>query len=126
MPNAKTQIDQEYDGPVNVMLTGGRVTSSFRQALFLAAGRSGMTVNEFALRAAGEKLAKRVTRERKRQGHEPGPYSTLGLFRQLQGHIIPVEPQSSPQWKLHHDPSAENRRRCSRCLRPPPVPFILR
>lgn len=58
MPNAKTQIDQEYDGPVNVMLTGGRVTSSFRQALFLAAGRSGMTVNEFALRAAAEKLAK--------------------------------------------------------------------
>ena len=56
MPNAKTKIDQEYDGPVNVMLTGGRVTSSFRQALFLAAGRSGMTVNEFALRAAGVDL----------------------------------------------------------------------
>ena len=44
---------------VNVMLTGGRVTESFRANLFSAAGRAGITVNEFVLTAAGEKLRSR-------------------------------------------------------------------
>ncbi|MGO6724940.1 hypothetical protein ACCS51_28720 [Rhizobium ruizarguesonis] len=41
---------------VNVMLNGGRVTSGFRAALFAAASRRGVSVNEFVLTAAAEKL----------------------------------------------------------------------
>ncbi|MEY9531169.1 hypothetical protein [Sinorhizobium fredii] len=41
---------------VNVMLNGGRVTSGFRAALFASAGRAGLSVNEFVLTAAAEKL----------------------------------------------------------------------
>ncbi|MNL71145.1 hypothetical protein D3C87_1962560 [compost metagenome] len=41
---------------VNVALRGARVTSSFRDSLFDAANRSGMTPNEFVLQAAAEKL----------------------------------------------------------------------
>ena len=41
---------------VNVMLSGGRVTSGFRAALFEAASRRGVSVNEFVLIAAAEKL----------------------------------------------------------------------
>ncbi|CVI14825.1 conserved hypothetical protein [Agrobacterium fabacearum CFBP 5771] len=41
---------------VNVMLHGGRVTEGFRSALFDAASRSGVSVNEFVLTAAAEKL----------------------------------------------------------------------
>ncbi|THK35631.1 hypothetical protein EHS39_23675 [Ensifer sp. MPMI2T] len=47
---------RQKDPIVNVMLNGGRVTSGFRDALFACAGREGLTVNEFVLRAAGEKL----------------------------------------------------------------------
>ena len=39
------------------MLNGGRVTSGFREALFDAAARQGISVNEFVLVAAAEKLA---------------------------------------------------------------------
>jgi hypothetical protein len=50
--------DQSADAaPVALMLNGGRVTRAFRDALFAAVGREGVTVNEFVLRAAGEKLA---------------------------------------------------------------------
>lgn len=41
---------------VNVMLNGGRVTAGFRAELFAAANRNGMSVNEYVLHAAGEKL----------------------------------------------------------------------
>lgn len=41
---------------VPVMLNGGRVTASFRAALFAAAAREGVSVNEFVLRSAAEKL----------------------------------------------------------------------
>lgn len=44
--------------PVPVMLSGGKVTAGFRSALFAAANRAGVSVNEFVLRAAGEKLTK--------------------------------------------------------------------
>ena len=44
------------EATVNLMLTGGRVTSGFRASLFAAAARAGVSVNEFVLRAAGEKL----------------------------------------------------------------------
>lgn len=44
------------DPIVNVMLNGGRVTSSFRTNLFAAASRAGVSVNEFVLTAAAEKL----------------------------------------------------------------------
>jgi hypothetical protein len=40
-----------------LMLQGAKVTSSFRDTLFDAANRAGMTPNEFVLQAAAEKLA---------------------------------------------------------------------
>jgi hypothetical protein len=47
---------RQKDPIVNVMLNGGRVTSGFRAALFAAASRAGVSVNEFVLTAAAEKL----------------------------------------------------------------------
>jgi hypothetical protein len=44
------------DPIVPIMLNGGRVTATFRAALFDATAREGISVNEFCLRAAGEKL----------------------------------------------------------------------
>ena len=41
---------------VPVLLNGGRVTSDFRSALFAAAARAGLSVNEFVLRATAWKL----------------------------------------------------------------------
>ncbi|MGR9312153.1 hypothetical protein ACU8MX_22380 [Rhizobium leguminosarum] len=41
---------------VNIMLKGGRVTATFRAALFDATAREGLSVNEFCLKAAAEKL----------------------------------------------------------------------
>lgn len=41
---------------VNLFLNGGRVTSGFRSSLFDQANRAGMSVNEFVLTAAAEKL----------------------------------------------------------------------
>lgn len=48
---------KQKDPIVNVMLNGGRVTSGFRSALFAAASRSGVSVNEFVLKATAEKLS---------------------------------------------------------------------
>ncbi|MCC2612628.1 hypothetical protein [Neorhizobium petrolearium] len=48
---------RQKDPIVSVMLTGGRVTSGFRAALFAAASRAGVSVNEWVLRAAAEKLS---------------------------------------------------------------------
>ena len=42
---------------VAIMLNGGRVTATFREALFDVTAREGVSVNEFCLRAAAEKLA---------------------------------------------------------------------
>jgi hypothetical protein len=47
----------QRDPIVNVMLTGGRVTRSFRDALFSASCREGLTPSEFALKATAEKLS---------------------------------------------------------------------
>ncbi|MGO7116286.1 hypothetical protein [Rhizobium leguminosarum] len=44
------------DRTVNLMLKGGRVTATFRDALFDATAREGLSVNEFCLKAAAEKL----------------------------------------------------------------------
>ena len=44
------------DEIVPVALNGGRVTSGFRAALFDAASRHGISVNELVLRATAEKL----------------------------------------------------------------------
>ena len=41
---------------VNLFLNGGRVTSGFRSSLFDAANRAGISVNEFVITAAAEKL----------------------------------------------------------------------
>lgn len=41
---------------VNLMLRENRVTAGFRSALFDATQREGLSVNEFVLRAAAEKL----------------------------------------------------------------------
>lgn len=44
------------DTTVPLMLNGGRITATFREALFDATAREGVSVNEFCLRAAAEKL----------------------------------------------------------------------
>ena len=43
---------------VPLMLTGGRVTAAFRASLFDAADRAGVSVNEFVISAAAEKLSR--------------------------------------------------------------------
>ncbi|MCZ7463550.1 hypothetical protein [Rhizobium rhizogenes] len=45
-----------HDHTVAILLNGGRVTATFRAALFDATAREGVSVNEFCLRAAAEKL----------------------------------------------------------------------
>ena len=44
---------------VNLLLSGSRVTTGFRSSLFDAANRAGMSVNEFVITAAAEKLKQR-------------------------------------------------------------------
>lgn len=44
------------EGRNPVMLRGAKVMTSYRDALFDAANRAGMTPNEFVLQAAAEKL----------------------------------------------------------------------
>ncbi|CDZ60461.1 Hypothetical protein NGAL_HAMBI2605_10310 [Neorhizobium galegae bv. orientalis] len=56
MTNIASRPRRQRDPIVNVMLNGGRVTSGFRAALFAAASRAGISVNEFVLQAAAEKL----------------------------------------------------------------------
>lgn len=56
MSNNPNKQRRQKDPVVNVMLNGGRVTSGFRAALFAAASRAGVSVNEFVLTAAAEKL----------------------------------------------------------------------
>lgn len=51
-----TKQRKQKDPIVNVMLNGGRVTAGFRTALFEAANRAGVSVNEFVLTATAEKL----------------------------------------------------------------------
>ena len=51
----QTQI-LNADPLVPVTLNDNRVTRSFREALFEAADRDGLTASEFALRAAAEKI----------------------------------------------------------------------
>lgn len=51
-----TKQRKQKDPIVNVMLNGGRVTAGFRTALFDAANRAGVSVNEFVLTATAEKL----------------------------------------------------------------------
>lgn len=50
------KVRSQKDPIVSLMLNGGRVTSGFRAALFSAASRAGVSVNEFVLTAAAEKL----------------------------------------------------------------------
>ena len=56
MTGEAAKATRRRDPIVNVMLNGGRVTSGFRAALFAAASRAGVSVNEFVLTAAAEKL----------------------------------------------------------------------
>ena len=67
---------QATDQIVNILLRGGRVTSTFREALFDASSRQGMSVNEFVLQAAAEKL-KESGREFSGVFH-PGDFTELG------------------------------------------------
>ncbi|SMC92100.1 hypothetical protein SAMN06297251_112106 [Fulvimarina manganoxydans] len=46
-------------GYANIHLKGGKVTPAFQLALFDAANRAGMTVNEFVLMATAERLVAR-------------------------------------------------------------------
>jgi hypothetical protein len=52
----QTRQKPDFEPLVPMMLNDNRVTRSFREALFEAADRHGLTVSEFALRAAAEKL----------------------------------------------------------------------
>lgn len=56
MTGKEAEQNNETARPVQVMLTGARVTSGFRSALFAAASRAGVSVNEYVLTAAAEKL----------------------------------------------------------------------
>jgi len=53
---AEQKRSTKHEQIVNVLLQGGRVTSTFREALFDAAHRSGMSANEFVLMACAERL----------------------------------------------------------------------
>lgn len=55
MKEAKRQRQPKAE-IVNLMLRDNRVTAGFRTALFDATQREGLSVNEFVLRAAAEKL----------------------------------------------------------------------
>jgi len=56
MPLKANTLRRPKDHTVNLMLNGGRVTATFREALFDATAREGLSVNEFCLRATAEKL----------------------------------------------------------------------
>lgn len=56
MPLLATKQDHQAAHIVAVMLNGGRVTAGFREALFDAAARDGVSVNEFVLQAAAGHL----------------------------------------------------------------------
>ncbi|WP_427026553.1 hypothetical protein ACP4J4_20260 (plasmid) [Aureimonas ureilytica] len=47
-----------------LLLSGGRVDPDFRDALFAASAREGVSVNEFCLLAAAEKMLRRGVRVR--------------------------------------------------------------
>lgn len=59
-PNKKvsmnTQAAPSRESRVPVMLRGAKVMSGFRDNLFDAANRAGMSVNEFVLQATADKL----------------------------------------------------------------------
>lgn len=56
MSIASLNQNQDPATIVAVMLNGGKVTSGFRSSLFSAAARAGVSVNEFVIKAAAEKL----------------------------------------------------------------------
>jgi hypothetical protein len=56
MTSATSKSTRQRDPIVALMLNGGRVTSTFRTALFDAAQRQGMSANEFVLMACAERL----------------------------------------------------------------------
>ncbi|MBB2821291.1 UNVERIFIED_ORG: hypothetical protein GGD59_004563 [Rhizobium esperanzae] len=56
MPIIDSRQRRQKDPIVNILLNGGRVTSGFRTALFAASSRAGISVNEYVIQAAGEKL----------------------------------------------------------------------
>lgn len=55
MSNVQNETPRS-EGRSPVMLRGANVMTSYRDALFDAANRAGMTPNEFVLQAAAEKL----------------------------------------------------------------------
>lgn len=56
MSEPQTTATTKREGRAPVMLRGASVMTSYRDALFDASNRAGMTPNEFVLQAAGEKL----------------------------------------------------------------------
>ncbi|SEH78518.1 hypothetical protein SAMN05216228_1008117 [Rhizobium tibeticum] len=56
LTSSRPRQGQGQDPIVNIMLSGGRVTTTFREALFDATAREGLSVNEYCLMAAAEKL----------------------------------------------------------------------
>jgi len=56
MSKIRNRASVRHEGRSPVMLRGANVMTSYRDALFDAANRAGMTPNEFVLQAAAEKL----------------------------------------------------------------------
>jgi hypothetical protein len=56
MNSTARQINPRHERRTAVMLNGAKVMESFRDRLFDAANRAGMTPNEFVLQATAEKL----------------------------------------------------------------------
>ncbi len=56
MSNSADRTAATCERRAPVMLNGANVMESFRENLFDAANRAGVTVNEFCLQAAAEKL----------------------------------------------------------------------
>lgn len=56
MRNVQSTRQTQHEGRSPIMLRGANVMTSYRDALFDAANRAGMTPNEFVLQATAEKL----------------------------------------------------------------------
>jgi len=81
MSEPQTTKTTKREGRAPVMLRGASVMTSYRDALFDAANRAGMTPNEFVLQAAAEKLA--ATGRPFTGIFYPGDFTKAGYDRQV-------------------------------------------
>lgn len=100
MTNIASKPRRQRDPIVNVMLNGGRVTSGFRAALFAAASRAGVSVNEYVLTAAAEKL--RASGSQFSGVFEPGDLLSINDNSNALGSIIGMGPDEATGAALDH------------------------